>query len=250
MDTVKISIILPVFNEGVNLDIVLRIIQAILKVPHEVLVVYDFPEDNSIPVAKKVQETYSEVRLIHNKKGRGAINAIKSGVEEAKGKYAVTLLADDIGPVFALSAMADLMDRGCWLVGCTRYGFGGRVFGGSIIQKILSKTANRLFRVLSSSQLTDATFGVKMFRPELFKKINIEARAGWSVAFELSIKTQAMGLQTGEVPITSINRFYGGESKFSLKSWMIEYLKWFFRGILLLRKGKRPPPLIHKRAFE
>lgn len=246
----KISVILPVFNEGINLDIILRIIQAIIKIPHEVLIVYDFPEDNSIPVAKKVQEIYPEIRLVHNKIGRGAINAIKAGVEEAKGNYAVILLADDIGPVFAVSAMADLMDKGCELVSPTRYGFGGRVFGGSVIQKILSKTANTAFRILSSSQMTDATFGVKMFRPELFKKINLESKSGWAISFELSVKTQAMGLQVGEVPITSINRFYGGESKFSLKSWLIEYLKWFFRGILLIRKSGRKPPLLHKKVFE
>lgn len=246
----KISIILPVFNEGVNLDIILRIIQAIVKIPHEVLVVYDFPEDDSVPVAKRVQEIYPEVRLVFNTKGRGAINAIKMGVEEAKGEYAIVLVADDIGPLFAISAMASLMDKGCELVTCTRYAHGGRVFGGSPVQKLLSRTANRLFRLFSGSGLTDATFGVKMFRPGLFKRIQLESKTGWAIAFELSIKIQAMGLQTGEVPITSINRFYGGESKFSLKSWIVEYLKWFFRGIWLLRNGKRPLPAIHKRAFE
>lgn len=245
----KISIIIPVYNEGVNLGVLLRIMRAIVKSSHEVLIVYDFPEDNSVPVAKDAQKTYPEAQLVYNDKGRGATNAIKKGVEEAKGKYAVMLMADDIGPIFALDAMADLMDAGCGLVGCTRYAYGGRVFGGSWIQKILSRTANVLFRLLSSSRLTDATFGPKMFRPEFFKKINIEAKRGWAIAFELSIKAQATGLRVGEVPITSINRFYGGEATFSLGKWFTEYLKWFFRGIRELRGMKLPPPL-HKKVFE
>ncbi len=245
----RISIVVPVFNEGINLDIMLRIIEAIVKSPHEVLVVYDFPEDDSIPVAKEVQKNYSNIRLVHNDIGRGAINAIKKGVGEAKGKYAVTLMADDIGPVFALDAMADLMDMDCELVSCTRYAFGGKVFGGSLKQKILSKTANTIFRIVTSSKLTDATFGPKMFKPELFQKINIESTRGWAVSFELSIKIQAMGFRVGEVPITSINRFYGGKSTFSLGSWLGDYLKWFFAGIKLLRGKTLPAPLV-KRAFE
>ncbi|MDP3793898.1 MAG: hypothetical protein Q8R07_04050, partial [Candidatus Uhrbacteria bacterium] len=126
---------------------------------------------------------------------------------------------------------------------------GGRVFGGSRLQQFLSKTANTLFRVFSSSKLTDATFGPKMFRKELFQNMKIESKKGWAIAFELSIKAQALGLQVGEVPMTSINRFYGGESTFSLGSWFGEYVKWFFRGIALLR-GKSLPPPQHKRAFE
>src|SRR3989344_7046533 len=246
----KISIILPVFNEGVNLKIILRIIQAIVKSSHEVLVVYDFPEDNSISVTQEIQKTYPEIGLVYNDKGRGAINAIKKGVEEAKGKYAITLMADDIGPIFAIDAMADLMDKGCELVSCTRYGYGGKVFGGSWIQKILSKTANKLFYFLSSSQLTDVTFGPKMFRPDFFKKITIESKRGWAVAFELSIKAQVAGLQVGEVPITSINRFYGGKETFYLGSWLTEYLKWFLRGLRELRNIKNLPQPLYKKAFE
>jgi len=246
----RISIVVPVWNEGVNLDIILRIIQAVVKSPHETLVVYDAPEDNSIPVAKEVQKEHpEEIRLVHNDKGRGAINAIQKGVEESRGAYAVTLMADDIGPVFALDAMADLMDKGCELVGCTRYAFGGKVFGGSAMQKILSRTANRLFRVFTPSRLTDATFGPKMFRPEVFKKLTIEARRGWAISFELSVKIQAMGLKVGEVPITSINRFYAGKSTFSLGSWVGEYVRWFLRGIRTLH-GKSLPLPLHKRAFE
>lgn len=247
----RISIIIPVFNEGVNLDIILRVIEAVVTDPHETLVVYDFPEDDSVPVAAVVQKDHPAIRLVHNTIGRGAINAIKAGVAAARGTYAVTLMADDIGPVFALSAMADLMDQGCGLVGCTRYARGGRVFGGSPIQKILSRTANGLFRLLSPSKLTDATFGPKMFRPETFKTLSIESKSGWAISFELSIKIQELGMQVGEIPITSINRFYGGTSSFSLGGWFVEYTWWFLRGVRALRKVRKTlPPLLRKRAFE
>ena len=53
-----LSILIPVRNEGLNLKIMLRILSAIVEVPHEVLVAHDTVEDDSIGVVKKVQEDY------------------------------------------------------------------------------------------------------------------------------------------------------------------------------------------------
>jgi hypothetical protein len=71
-----------------------------------------------------------------------------------------------------------------------------------------------------------------MFRKEIFSSLNLETRpVGWSVAFEMSIKAHHAGLRLGEVPIVSIDRLYGGESTFHLGSWLIEYSRWFLRGL-------------------
>ena len=45
-DTV-VSILIPVRNEGLNLTIMLKILKAVVDVPHEVLVVYDHPDDRA-----------------------------------------------------------------------------------------------------------------------------------------------------------------------------------------------------------
>ena len=86
MKKIRLSILMPVFNEGVNLKIMLKILKASIDFDHEILIVYDIPEDDSIPVVKFMQKNYPELRLVHNKKGRGVINAIKSGIEAAKSE--------------------------------------------------------------------------------------------------------------------------------------------------------------------
>ena len=45
-----LSILLPVRNEGINLRIMLKILRAVVDLPHEVLVVYDSTGDDSIAV--------------------------------------------------------------------------------------------------------------------------------------------------------------------------------------------------------
>jgi len=230
-DTV-LTILMPVRNEGLNLKIMLKILKAVVDVPHEVLVVFDQEGDESLVVVGGMSPEYRRVRAVHNRLGRGILNALRTGVAEARGKYVLIFAADEVGPVLAIDDMIELMEQGCDFVSCTRYAHGGRRLGGSWIGGILSRIANRMFCRLSGCQLTDATTGIKMFRPELFDRLHLEARPiGWAVAFEMGIKAQLAGLTLGEVPIVSIDRLYGGKSTFVLGPWVAEYLRWFMWGL-------------------
>ena len=240
----KISILIPVRNEGVNIKVLLKILNATIDGQQEILVIYDSLSDDTIPVVKSLEKTFSNVKLIHNELGQGVINAVRVGVDSSIGKYILVFAADEIGPVLAIDDMAELLDGGCDLVSCTRYAYGGRRLGGSLIGGILSRLANKLMCFLSGSVLTDATTGIKMFKREVFKKIHLESRPiGWAFIFEFALKAQYQGLRLGEVPIISIDRLYGGKSTFQLGPWVKEYMRWFIWGIKHLpffRKGNQP----------
>jgi len=226
-----LSILLPVRNEGVNLRIMLKILRAIVEEPHEVLVIHDTPEDDSIAIVDELRATYPELRCVENRIGRGITNAITAGVRAATGEYVLIFAADEVGPVLAIEEMIALMREGCEFVSCTRYAHGGRRLGGSLLGGLLSRIANRLFHRLSRSPFTDATTGIKMFRRSVFERFNLESGpTGWAVAFELAIKAHLLGLRLGEVPIVSIDRLYGGESTFRLGPWVVEYSRWFIWG--------------------
>jgi glycosyltransferase involved in cell wall biosynthesis len=227
-----LSILLPVRNEGINLRIMLKILRAVVDVPHEVLVVYDSPDDDSIPVVNDVQEIYPELRGVRNALGRGVVNAIRAGVAASEGDVILIFAADEVGPVLAIEDMIALIRGGCDFVSCTRYAHGGRRLGGSLVSAALSFCANWLFHRVAASPFTDATTGIKMFRKEVFPSLALESRpVGWTVAFEMAIKAHHAGLRLGEVPIVSIDRLYGGESTFQLGPWVIEYSRWFLWGL-------------------
>jgi len=242
-DKIRLSIVIPVLNEGTNLKILLKMLEAIVDAPHEILVVYDIPGDNSIPVVKSLQKSYKRLKLIHNRLGRGVIYAIKSGVNIAVGDYVLIIAADDIGPVLIINDMMSLMDNGCDLVNATRYAYGGKNIGGIFISRMLSIIANKMFHTLSGLALTDPTLGVKMFRRDMFNQIELDSKPiGWAVSFEFAIKAQLAGWKLGEVPVISLNRIYGGKSSFKAGKWVREYLKWFFWGmkkLYLSNKSKR-----------
>lgn len=244
-DSPKLSILLPVRNEGVNLRIMLRMLRALLEVSHEVLVVHDTPEDDSLEVVDEINAGVLPapggpgLRAVYNDRGPGVINAIKAGVAAARGELVLIFAADEVGPVLAIDDMIALMDAGCDLVSCTRYAHGGRRLGGSLLGGLLSRLANRLFHALTGSRLTDATTGVKLFRRARFAELGLEARpVGWAVAFEMSIKAQLLGWRLGEVPIVSIDRLYGGKSTFRPWPWIREYVRWFVWGMRQLQSRR------------
>lgn len=237
---IKLSILIPVRNEGLNLKIMLKILRGIMEVPHEVLVVYDRSDDDSVPVVTALQAEYPNLRGVHNTRGRGVVNAIKAGVNVAAGQYVLIFAADEVGPVLAIEDMLVLMDQGCEFVSCTRYAHGGRRLGGSLVGGALSRLANRLFCLLAGCVFTDSTTGIKMFRRAVFDELHLEAPpVGWAVTFEMAMKAQLAGLRLGEVPIISIDRLYGGASTFRLGPWVIAYLKWFVWGAIQLRRSAR-----------
>jgi glycosyltransferase involved in cell wall biosynthesis len=237
---VALSILLPVRNEGINLRIMVKLLKAVVEVPHELLVVYDFPEDDSIPVVRAMQNNYSNLHLVHNQRGRGVVNAIHAGIDAAVGDYVLIFAADEVGPLLAIEDMLALMREGCDLVSCSRYAHGGRRLGGSLIGGLLSRLANWLFRRIAGCVLSDATTGIKLLRRSMFSTINLEAHpVGWAVTFEIAMKAQLAGWKLGEVPVISIDRLYGGKSSFRVGPWTAEYLRWFLWGCQHLR---RVPP--------
>jgi len=229
-----LSILLPVRNDGINLRTMLKMLAGMVEVPHEVLVVHDDRDDDSLSVLASLAR--GTLRAVHNTWGRGVPNAIRAGVKAAQGRYVLIFAADEVGPVLAIDDMLQLMERGCDFVSCTRYAYGGRRLGGSIVGGFLSRLANRLFHRMAGSVLSDATTGIKMFRREVFESLHLESKpVGWAVVFEMAIKAELAGLRLGEVPIISIDRLYGGRSTFKLGPWFVEYLRWFLYGLRRLR---------------
>jgi dolichol-phosphate mannosyltransferase len=235
----KLSILVCVRNKGTNIKIMLKIIHAMIEVPHEILFVHDDPDIDFVELVNSLKSRDPNTRLIRNHSGNGVVNALKSGIDASRGEYVLIFAADEVGPVLAIEDMLKLMGQGCDLVSCTRYAHGGRRLGGSKIGHLLSWSANKLFFYLFRSALSDCTTGIKMFRKSLFDEIELESNSvGWSIAFEISIKVQLLGLKLGEVPIVSVDRLFGGTPAFQLGPWFVEYLRWFVWGLKNFKQSR------------
>ena len=239
----KLSIILPVYNEKESLLIMVRLLNSSLSIQTEIIIVHDNLNDNSLDSAKKLAEEYDNIKIIHNDYGSGVKYAVQAGIENAKFDIILITAVDEIFPIISIENMLDeIIENNKDFVSGTRYSKGGARLGGSLVGSILSKTANKIFNILTTVPLSDCTTGIKMMKKKVWYDINLDCDPiGWAFAFELSIKVYLKNYNISEFPIKSVDRLFGGSSTFKLGPWIKEYLKWFFWGIRKTYKKKKLP---------
>src|SRR5262249_19646947 len=90
----QISLVVPVYNEAENIQLFLRDVARHVHEPREILIVYDCPEDSTLPAIAAMEPPCPHVRLVHNTLGRGVLNALKAGFQASRGDVVIVMMAD------------------------------------------------------------------------------------------------------------------------------------------------------------
>ena len=227
----EVSIVLPVYNEGANIEWVLRgIDEKVQARPREVLIVYDFEEDDTLPAVRVLQELIPGLRLQRNDLGRGVLKAIRAGFAAARAPYVVVMMADGSDEPEAVDVMLAHARGGADLVAASRYMPGGRQLGGPLLKRTLSRLAGLSLHWLGGVPIHDPTSNFKLYSRRLLERVVIESEAGFELALELTVKAYRLGLRLEEVPTTWRDRT-AGESRFRFRAWLPHYLHWYWRGM-------------------
>lgn len=221
----KLSIVIPVYNEGDVINQTLTKLKNVVKIPHEVLIVYDQESDNTIAPIKKIQKIYPSVRLVKNKHGKGALNALKTGLEQAKGQAVCVMMADLTDDPKIISEMLKKFNEGASVISASRYMQGGKQIDGPFFKQLLSKTAGITLHYLTGLPTHDATNSFRMYAKNFLNKTKIESNGGFEVALELTVKAFFNGYKVSEIPTTWT--YLPKQSRFMLKKWLPKYLKWY-----------------------
>lgn len=230
--SVELTIVVPVYNEPDNIAPTIERLAAAVSTPAEVVVVYDFDADTTVPVVKAMQPDYPNLRLLRNDLGRGVLNAMKAGIADARADYVLITMADGSDEVELVDRMVALGRGGADLVAASRYVRGGGQEGGPRIKRLLSRTAGLTLAWLGRVPIHDATNNFKLYRRSFLESVRIESRGGFELALELTVKAALDGRPMAELPTTWRERTVG-ESRFRLRAWLPLYLRWYvylFRG--------------------
>jgi len=228
----RLSIIIPVYNEADNIGKLINKINKQVTSPHQLILVYDFDEDNTVPVVKKLQKKQKNIRLIKNNVGdcQGVMNAIKTGFKLVKSGAVVVTMADLADEPKTINAMFKKIQQGYDVVCGSRYSKGGKKIGGPIIKSWLSKLSGLLTPIMLGIPTKDVTNAFKMYRKKVLDSIKIESEGGFEIAMEIVIKAHAKGFKITEVPTTWHDRT-SGESRFKLIAWLPRYVHWYVWGM-------------------
>lgn len=228
----KLSIIIPVYNEAENIERAILKIEKEIKVPHEILVIYDFVKDNSIAVVKKLQKKHKNIKLVRNNigNGRGIVNAIKTGFKTVEDGALVVTMADLSDDPKTINQMYEKMKQGHDIVCGSRYIKGGRKIGGPVIKSLLSYLAGLSTPIILGIPTHDLTNAFKMYKKEVLNAVKIESTGGFELSTEIVIKAHSKGFKITEVPTVWQDRTTG-QSRFKLKEWLPKYIRWYFWGL-------------------
>jgi dolichol-phosphate mannosyltransferase len=231
----ELSIVVPVYNEPDNIGPTLERITHEVRTPHEVLVVYDFDADTTVPVVRALQPRLPDVRLHRNDIGRGVLNAMKAGIAESRAPLVLITMADGSDEMNRVDEMVQLGVSGAAIVAGSRYMRGGGQEGGPLLKRTLSRAAGLSLHWLAGVPIHDATNNFKLYRRDFLDSVTIESTGGFELALELTAKASRSGLPMAEVPTTWRDRS-AGESRFQLRAWLPRYMRWYLHSL----RGRLP----------
>ena len=191
----RISVVVPVYNEGDEINSFLDALFDSVTMPVEVLAVYDSPDDTTVPHLEKYAAHDPRVVPTHNTYGRGPAHALRYGIDHG-------------------------------IAAASRYAKGGQQIGGPFLKRIMSRMAGLSLYWIARVGTRDATNSFKAYDREFVKRVGIESDAGFELGIELVAKARRRREPVAELPTIWLDRT-AGQSNFQVWSWLPRYLRWY-----------------------
>jgi glycosyltransferase involved in cell wall biosynthesis len=201
----KLSVIMPVYNEEKTLEEIVRRVQAV-GLAHEIVIIDDGSIDSTREILKKL-EAQPDIHVILHEKNQGKGAAVVSGIKAAVGDVMLIQDADlEYDPRDYPTLLKPLEENISDVVYGSRFLGGARrpiLFWNMVANKILTLVTN----VLYNNILTDMETGYKVFRREVVQGLTIHARR-FDFEPEFTAKILKRKVRVFEVPITFNPRLY------------------------------------------
>lgn len=215
--SVKVSVVIPAFNEAGTLRAILT---AVRNVPldgieKEIIIVDDGSTDGTRTIIREEAEAGDIVALFHEKNsGKGA--ALQTGFRAATGDIILVQDADlEYDPREYEKLIAPILEGKAQVVYGSRFLGGPRkamLFWHMLGNQLLTFTTN----ILYDSILSDMETCYKVFRADIIKPITIHSRR-FEVEPEVTAKILKRGIRIYEVPISYNGREYHEGKKITWK---------------------------------
>jgi glycosyltransferase involved in cell wall biosynthesis len=222
----RVSVVIPVYNEGDAIVTCLERIREAVTLPCEILVVFDSLDDTTVTHLMAYADLHPTVRPTLNTYGRGPAYAIRYGIDHAAAPVAVVTMADGCDDPMQIDQLTRLVERGVVVAAASRYARSGQQVGGPALKAALSRLAGISLFHLARVGTRDATNSFKAYSTAFVRRVGIESDRGFEIGIELVSKARRARLPVAEIPTIWLDRALG-ESNFKLWAWLPRYVRWY-----------------------
>ena len=222
----RVSIVIPVYNEGEAIVPVIERILESVSLKNEIFIVYDFAEDTTVPFARELERQHPNIRPLENTYGRGPAYAIRYGIDNATASVVVVTMADGSDDPAQIDDLTRLVERGVVVAAASRYARNGQQVGGPLLKGLMSRLAGISLYWFARVGTRDATNSFKAYSTTFVRNVGIESDAGFEIGIELVAKARRYRQHVAEIPTIWLDRSFG-TSSFKLWAWLPRYLHWY-----------------------
>jgi dolichol-phosphate mannosyltransferase len=222
----KISVIIPMYNEEDNVLRTLVEVNSVMKDydNYEILVVDDGSIDDTYRLATEFSSSNPNVNVYKQPVNMGMGRALRTGFEKADGDIIITIDADLSYNVSHIPKLASALidDETVDIAVGSPYMEGGDVKNVPFIRLFISKIANKFVGYSMAENLSTVTSVLRAYRLEVLESMELESN-GTDINLEILSKAIATRYKIKEVPAVLEGRELG-QSKLKFRSKTISHV--------------------------
>ncbi len=168
----KISIVLPIYNEEKNLPILykeLKVVLDSLKKDYEIICVNDASRDSSLVVLKDIAHKDKKVKVLSFRFNSGQTAAMSAGIKQATGEVIIPMDADLQNDPADIPKFLDKISEGYDSVSGWRKDRKDFTFS----RKIPSLIANKLIGLITGVKIHDYGCSMKAYKSDVIKSVEL-----------------------------------------------------------------------------
>ena len=208
----KLSIVIPVYNERDTLEEIFRLVQ-LTPYDKEIVAVDDASTDGSRDILARLAQEYENVKVFYHGRNQGKGAALRTGFAQVTGDVVIIQDADlEYRPVDYPALLEPIGQNVADVV------YGSRMVGGRPHRVLFfwhymgNRVVTTLSNVFTNLNLSDMEVGYKVFKAEVLKDLRIKSDR-FGVEPELTAKIARGRWRIYEVPIQYHGRDYAHGKK-------------------------------------
>ena len=213
----KLSIIIPCYNEEKTIKIITEKVLKFNLYEKEIIIIDDCSTDSSRQIIKKLSLENLNIKYFFLEKNLGKGAALSKGFFEASGDIILTQDADlEYDPSDYPKLLKPFIDTDADIV------YGSRFLGGDYVRLhffwhfLANKLLTLMTNLVTNLNMSDMETGYKVFKSSVIKSIKIKEKS-FGVEPEITVKLAKKKLVFYEVPISYRGRSYEEGKKITLK---------------------------------